>query len=52
MPKESREFLFNKQKKGQKFEERLQIMARAWPLKWKDPLKHTQNLLASYASGS
>ena len=37
--------------KGQKFEERCQIIARGWQKKWKDPQAHTQKLLASYASG-
>ena len=36
---------------GQRFEERLQIITKAWPQKWHDPQEHTQKLLASYASG-
>lgn len=51
MPKDSRDYLFNNQKKGQRIEERLQIMTRAWPKKYCDPLYHSQKLLASYASG-
>ena len=47
----SKDYLKNNQRKGQKFEERLQIMARAWLLKWKDPTEHTYKLLQSYASG-
>lgn len=50
MPK-GKEFLYNNQRQGQKFEERLQILSRAWTLKWKDPTQHTYKLLQSYASG-
>ena len=50
MPK-GKEYLYNNQKKGQRFEERLQILSRSWTLKWKDPTQHTYKLLQSYASG-
>ena len=47
----SEKFLENNQYKSQKFEERLQILSRAWQLKWRDPTEHTHKLLKSYASG-
>lgn len=48
---DSKKFLETNGWKGQRFEERLQIMCRAWPKKWEDPMYHSQKLLASYASG-
>jgi hypothetical protein len=51
MPEDTRQIIFNRQHKGQKFEERLQIVSRGWQLKWLDPMEHSQKLLYSYASG-
>lgn len=47
----SKKFLETNTYKSQKFEERLQILVRAWQKKWEDPQLHTQKLMASYASG-
>jgi len=49
--KSSKKYIETSQYKEQKFEERLQILVRAWQKKWEDPQAHTQKLLASYASG-
>lgn len=46
-----KKFLETNQRTGQKFEERIQIMAKAWFEKWKDPHAHSHRLLANYASG-
>lgn len=51
MADDTREIIFNNQKKGQKFEERLQLTSRGWQLKWIDPMEHSQKLLYGYASG-
>lgn len=46
----SKEYL-ETNKKGISFEERLQLLARAWKIKWKDAFFHSNKLLRSYASG-
>ncbi len=47
----SKKFLETNSWAGQIFEERLQILAKAWKTRWADPMEHSQKLLASYASG-
>ena len=47
----TKKFLETNGWKGQNFNERLQILAKAWKTRWADPMEHSQKLLASYASG-
>jgi len=51
MPENTTEYIFNNNTKKQKFEERVQVVARGWGVKWADPTAHTHRLLQNYAAG-
>ena len=51
MADSTKNYLQNNQYASQRFEERLQLLVKAWRLKYKDPMYHSSKLLAGYASG-
>lgn len=51
MLKNTKNFIYNNQYKNQRFEERLQVLSKAWLSKWIDPMYHSSKLLSGYASG-